>query len=109
MEQPATLPPRTAGSRFRRAAVVVCGLAISTAAVLGVGQAAWWVGGLGFLAIGLSKFPLYRPSRWRLAQATNPWWATPSLGVMLVLASFASSAVFHSFGLMIRALWSRAT
>ena len=108
MEQPAP-PPRSAGSRLRRLAVAVCAIGITIAAVLGAGSAAWLAGGFAFLIVGLSKFPFYRPSRWRLAQATGRWWAAPTLAVMLVLASFAVSGVFHSFGLVIRAAWGAAT
>jgi hypothetical protein len=84
-------------------------MGITIAAVLGVGWPAWAVGGLGFLIVGLSKFPFHRPSRWRLAQASGPWWAPPALAIMLVLASFAVAAVFHSFGLVIRAARAAAT
>jgi len=84
-------------------------MGITIAAVLGVGSPAWLAGGLAFLMVGLSKFPFYRPSRWRLAQASGRWWAPPALAAMLVLASFAVSGVFHSFGLVIRAAWGAAT
>jgi hypothetical protein len=87
----------------------VCAIGITIAAVLGIGWPAWLAGGLGFMIVGLSKFPFYRPSRWRLAQISGPWWAAPALAVMLVLTSFAISAVFHSFGLVIRAASGAAT
>ena len=106
-EQPPA-PPKSAGSALRRLAAAVCAVGITIAAVLGVGWPAWAIGGLAFLGVGLSKFPFHRPSRWRLAQATGPWWALPALAVMLVLASFAVSGVFHSFGLMIRAVRTAA-
>jgi len=109
MSPPTDTPPRTAASGLRRLAAAVGGLGIMAAAILGVGWPAWAAGGFAFLAVGLSKFPFHRPSRWRLAQASGRWWAPPALAVMLVLTSFTVSGVFHSFGLLIRAAWSIAT
>jgi hypothetical protein len=100
-------PPRSAGTLLRRAAFAVCAVGVMTAAILGVGTPAWAAGGVGFLLVGISKFPFHRPSRWRLAGAVSRWWAAPSLAAMLVLVSFAASGVFHSFGLLVRAAWSR--
>jgi hypothetical protein len=105
VETPAP-PPRSAGLPFRRAAFAVCAVGVTTAAILGVGTPAWLAGGVGFLLIGLSKFPFHRPSRWRLAAAASRWWAAPTLAAMLVLLSFTASGVFHSFGLLVRAVWS---
>ena len=106
VETPAS-PPQSAGPPFRRAALAVCAVGVTAAAILGVGTPAWLAGGVGFLLIGLSKFPFHRPSRWRLAGAVSRWWAAPSLAAMLVMLSFAASGVFHSFGLLVRAAWSR--
>ena len=97
-------PPRGPAPLIRRAAIGVGGLGVTVAAVLGVGTPAWIAGGLFFTGVGLSKFPFYRPSRWRLAQATGPWWAAPGLFLMMTVASFSVSGVFHSLGLLIRAV-----
>jgi hypothetical protein len=103
MDQAPATAPRGPAPLLRRLAIAVCGIGIAAAGVLGVGWLAWAIGGVLFLAIGLSKFPFHRPSRWRLALATGPWWAPVGLLLMMTLASFSASGLFHSLGLLIRA------
>jgi hypothetical protein len=104
MPEAPVAPRQTPGRLFRRVGFVIAAVAIAVAAAAGIGWQAWAIGAGAFLILALSKFPLYRPSRWRLLQGTSPWWSGPVFAVMLVLMSLVMSGLFHSVGLLLRAL-----